>query len=205
MPKNAEKICSATVGKILRSKRRFFPTVAWEIRFIRFFRPLPVMIVVITLLLHALLCSFCLSASTTLPHLHLSFVLPLGSYGLPLPTFWITFCCLSWLTIWQCLCFCTSFKIAFLPIFAFFALSIAIPLLPAPLPTIVLYISFFPHPLHLLHHPLHSPWPWLPPIFAFLNPFTVFPTHMCILFYIQCIYIINSNQQSIFDRFFWKQ
>ena len=139
------------------------------------------------LLLHALLCSFCLSASTTLPHLHLSFVLHLGSYGLPLPTFWMTFCCLVGLLSGS-LCFCTSFKITLLPIFAFFALSIAIPLLPAPLPTIVLHISFFPHPLQLLHHPLHIPWPCLPPIFAFLNPFMDFFMHMCILFCIQCIY-----------------
>ena len=58
----------------------------------------------------------------------------------------------------------------------FFALSTAVPLLPAPLPTIVLHILFFPHPLHLLHHPLHPPGPAFP-------PFSHFWIHLWIFFY----------------------
>ena len=95
MPKNAEKICSATVGKILRLERRFFPTVAWEIRFIRFFRPLPA-----TSCTFVLILPLCLNHTSSPPPL---FCVASGQLWTTPPNFLDDFLLPGWLTIWQSL------------------------------------------------------------------------------------------------------
>ena len=201
MPKNAEKICSTTVGKILRSERRFFPTVAWEIRFIRFFRPFPVMIV-------CYFMHFCAHfASLPQPHFLTSTSLLYCLWAvMDYPSQLSGSLSAAWLAYYLAMSLLLHQLQDYPPThFRFFCIIYSCPFTTSTSPHYCTPYFILPPIPPPPASSTPSPWPCLPPIFAFLNTFMFFLMHMHILFYIQCICIISSNQWSVFDRFFWKQ